>query len=129
MFERRFVEYALDLAREKNMSQVDFAKAVWPLKSEASATTTIIALKRQNSRGKPQNLRVSDAIKMAEVVGKEFPSMSFEVWESLKLEDKQTRKTTLIQSDISPKSQTIQKASLPGIGEGLQSSLEEVQQE
>ena len=85
MFERRFVEYALELANAQSMTQRDFASAVWPEKSEASANTTIIALKKQNSRGKPQNLRMSDAIRMAEVLGREFPSLCFEVWEQVKI--------------------------------------------
>lgn len=84
-FERSYVEYALELARKNGMNQSEFAKAIWPLKSDASAVTTIIALKGKNSRGKPQNLRVSDAIRMAEILGREFPSLCFEVWEKSKL--------------------------------------------
>ena len=84
-FERSYVEYALELARKNGMNQSEFAKAIWPLKPDASAVTTIIALKGKNSRGKPQNLRVSDAIRMAEILGREFPSLCFEVWEKSKL--------------------------------------------
>lgn len=84
-FERSYVEYALELARKIGMNQSEFAKAIWPLKSDASANTTIIALKNKNSRGKPQNLRISDAIRMAEILGREFPSLCFEVWEKSKL--------------------------------------------
>lgn len=84
-FERSYVEYALELARKIGMNQSEFAKAIWPLKSDASANTTIIALKNKNSRGKPQNLRISDAIRMAEILGREFPSLCFEVWEKNKL--------------------------------------------
>lgn len=84
-FERSYVEYALELARKSGMNQSEFAKAIWPLKSDASANTTIIALKGTNSRGKPQNLRISDAIRMAEILGREFPSLCFEVWEKSKL--------------------------------------------
>lgn len=91
MFERRFVETVLKLAKDKGMTQQEFAKAIWPLMTDASATTTIIALKRVNSRGKPQNLRVSDAIKMAEIVGREYPSLCFEVWENLKIEMQRTK--------------------------------------
>lgn len=95
MFERRFVETVLDIARHKGMTQQEFARATWPMRSDATATSTIIALKRHNSRGKPQNLRVADAIRMAEVVGREYPSLCFEVWENLKLEMQGTRQTTL----------------------------------
>lgn len=84
-FERSYVEYALELARKNGMNQSEFAKAIWPLKPDASAKTTLIALKGKNSRGKPQNLRVSDAIRMAEILGREFPSLCFEVWEKSKL--------------------------------------------
>lgn len=84
-FERSYVEYALELARKNGMNQSEFAKAIWPLKSDGSAITTIIALKGKNSRGKPQNLRMSDAIRMAEILGREFPSLCFEVWEKSKL--------------------------------------------
>lgn len=84
-FERSYVEYALELARKNGMNQSEFAKALWPLKPDASAKTTLIALKGKNSRGKPQNLRVSDAIRMAEILGREFPSLCFEVWEKSKL--------------------------------------------
>lgn len=86
MYERRYVEYALELAKGIGMTQLAFARAIWPEKTDAVANTTIIALRKGNSRGKPQNLRVSDAIKMSEVLGKEYPSMCFEVWERLKYE-------------------------------------------
>lgn len=86
MFEREFVEYALALAKNSGMTQQEFAMHIWPSKTPAAANTTIIALKNVNSRGKPQNLRVSDAIRMAEAVGREYPSLCFEVWERLKME-------------------------------------------
>lgn len=86
MFERRYVELALEIAKSLGMTQLDFTRAVWPNKSDASGTTTIIALKRQNSRGKPQNLRVADAISMARAIGREYPSLCFEVWEKMKCE-------------------------------------------
>lgn len=120
MFERKYVEYALSLARKKNMNQSEFAHAVWPHKTEAAATTTIIALKRQNSRGKPQNLRVSDAIRMAEILDKEYPSMNFEVWERCKLEAGEK-----MEEVVPPKNENSAQKTMPGSGESLQRAYAE----
>lgn len=86
MFEEKYVAHALKLARQKKMTQIGFAAAVWPEMTRETANTTIIALKNGNSRGKKQNLRVSDAVKMAEILGREYPSLCFEVWERLRCE-------------------------------------------
>ena len=123
MFERKYVEYALYLARKKNMNQLEFAKAVWPHKSEGAANTTIIALKSQNSRGKPQNLRVSDAIRMAEILDKEYPSMNFEVWERCKLEaGEKTEKV------VPPKNENEEQKTLSRSGESLQRTYVEIRE-
>lgn len=114
MFEERYVAHVLDLARQMKMTQIGFAAAVWPEMTRDSANTTIIALKSGNSRGKKQNLRVSDAVRMAQIIGREYPSLCFEVWEKLRYElqeqdaSSSPRRTTLMHPEIE-KAQTSQK--------------------
>lgn len=86
MYSERYVKLAIETAELMGMTLIEFASKVWPEKTKEAANTTIHALKNLNSRGKQQNLRVSDAVRMAEVLGREYPSFCFEVWEKLRLE-------------------------------------------
>lgn len=68
--ERAFVEYADRLSDEKGLGKGDFAHQVWPgdtLKAAASRWSAMRS--KATNTGKPQGLLMSDAHRMAEVLG------------------------------------------------------------
>ena len=89
-FERCFIEKVLELVSQQKIfvTKISFAKAIWPEMTERSANTTLNDVINLNSKGKKRNLRLHEAVRMAQLVEKPFPSLCFEVAETLKVREK-----------------------------------------
>lgn len=88
-FEHFFIEKVLELVAQQNIytTKMALAKAIWPEMPKRGANTTLNDVINQNSKGKKRNLRLHEAVRMAEIVNKSFPSLCFEVAETLKLRE------------------------------------------
>lgn len=84
-YERCLIATIFEHAKKKFKSQIQFAREVWPGYQDANVNTKIRAIRKKNSRGKPQGLKVEDAAKMAEVLGFPFSSLALEVETKLRL--------------------------------------------
>ena len=84
-YERCFIATVFEYAGKKFKTQIQFARELWPDKTDANVSTRIRALRETNSRGKPQGLKMSDAAKMAEILGIPLSGLALEVEAKLRL--------------------------------------------
>ena len=84
-YERCFLATVFEYAAKKFKTQIQFARELWPDKTDANVSTRIRALREANSRGKPQGLKRSDAAKMAEILGIPLSGLALEVEAKLRL--------------------------------------------
>ena len=61
-YERCFISTVFEHASKKFKTHIQFARELWPGKGDANVSTRIRAIRDCNSRGKPQGLKMSDAI-------------------------------------------------------------------
>lgn len=88
LFERCFVAVAFELGIKQYGSVMAFAKSIWPEKEEKSAAQTLYAIQGKSSKtGKPQMLRLHEAVKIVGLLEKApaFPSFCFEISEKIRL--------------------------------------------
>lgn len=88
LFERCFVAVAFELGIKQYGSVMAFAKGIWPEKEEKSAAQTLYAIQGKSSKtGKPQMLRLHEAVKIVGLLEKApaFPSFCFEISEKIRL--------------------------------------------
>ena len=84
IFERAFVKEVFRVAEEKYGTLNRYALVVWPDREKRSAVQTAYNLKNPVSRtGKPQSVRLSDAVRMVEVLGIDFPSFCWRIAQGL----------------------------------------------
>lgn len=88
MFERCFVAVACEKGVRQYGSVMAFAKAIWPTKDEKSAAQTLYSIQgKSNKTGKPQRLKLDEAVRIVELLDgyqDKFPSFCFEVSELLR---------------------------------------------
>lgn len=84
-YERCLVATIFEYASKRFKTQIQFARELWPGKSDFNVNTKLRALREKNSRGKPQALRVSELAKMADVLGVPLSSLALEVETKLRL--------------------------------------------
>lgn len=88
MFERCFVAMACEKGVKQYGSVMAFAKAIWPMKDEKSAAQTLYSIQgKSNKTGKPQRLKLDEAVRIVELLDgyqNKFPSFCFEVSEFLR---------------------------------------------
>ncbi len=88
MFERCFVAVACEKGVRQYGSVMAFAKAIWPTKDEKSAAQTLYSIQgKSNKTGKPQRLKLDEAVRIVELLDgyqNKFPSFCFEVSELLR---------------------------------------------
>lgn len=60
-YERCFIATVFEYADKKFKTQIQFARELWPDKTDANVSTRIREIRESNSRGKPQGLKMSDA--------------------------------------------------------------------
>lgn len=127
MFERCFVAVACEKGIRKYGSAMAFAKEIWPNKDEKNAAQTLYAIQGKSSKtGKPQKLRLDEAVLMVSLLDEysSFASFCFEIGEKLRLGWKPQCDTDAQQTDnltLPPK-----RGPLSCGGESLQGDLETV---
>lgn len=84
-YERCLISAIFEHADRKFKTQIEFARKVWPGKSDPNVNTKIRAIREKNSRGKPQGLKIEDAAKMAEVLDIPLSSLALEAETKLRL--------------------------------------------
>lgn len=88
MFERCFVAIACEKGVAKYGSAMAFAKKIWPEKDEKNAAQKLYdILGKSNKTGKPQKLRLEEAVHIASLVDDNinFAQFCFEICEKLRL--------------------------------------------
>lgn len=97
MFERCFVAVACEKGVRQYGSVMAFAKAIWPAKDEKSAAQTLYSIQgKSNKTGKPQRLKLDEAVRIVELLDgyqNKFPSFCFEVSELLRTGAFETEQT------------------------------------
>ena len=86
-FERLFIVEALRLGEEIYGSVRAYGEAVWPEKSKQVAGQTMYNLKHITKTGKPQAVRLHEAVKMIEALNRRFASFCFEISEKIRLQN------------------------------------------
>ena len=71
--ERVFVEFVAKRVKERGIKKGEFAALVWPEDSPKAAAARWTAMRSKASNtGKPQGVQISDAQRMAEVLGEDL---------------------------------------------------------
>jgi hypothetical protein len=84
-YERCFIATVFEHAAKKYKTHIQFARELWPGKTDGNISTRIRAIREQNSRGKPQGLKIRDAAKMADILDITMSSLTLEVETKLRL--------------------------------------------
>lgn len=89
-FERLFIEEAIRQGEAKYGSVIAYGVAVWPEKEKRTAGQTMYNLKNTTKTGKPQSVRLHEAVRMVHALDdkKEFASFCFEISERLRMREK-----------------------------------------
>ena len=88
MFERCFVAEAVKLGTEEFGSVMAFAKKIWPEKDDKTAAQTLYNTAQKSSKtGKPQSLKLAEAIRIAELLSKNVHFSAFFYTISIKIDN------------------------------------------
>ncbi len=82
-FERELVSTVVDLGRELGMTHSDVARSAWP--EIDSSVVRWRQIRNVSGTGRPQNLTLDDAFRLAGAVGQTLPSLCFMVQQKLNL--------------------------------------------
>lgn len=86
-FERLFILEAIRRGEEKYGNARSYGVAVWPDKEKRVAGQTMYNLRNTTKTGKPQSIRLHEAVRMVSVLDKGFASFCFEVSEKIRIEE------------------------------------------
>lgn len=71
--ERAFVELVTSRAEQRGLGKMEFAAAMWPWMRPKIASTRWTAMRSKSAHtGKPQNVTLADAQRMAEALGEDL---------------------------------------------------------
>jgi hypothetical protein len=71
--ERAFVELVTERAEQRGMGKMEFAARMWPWMKPKIASTRWTAMRSKSAHtGKPQNVTIADAQRMADALGEEL---------------------------------------------------------
>lgn len=85
-FERMFVLEAIRIGEEIYGSVKAYGVAMWPEREKSVAGQTMYSLQGTTKTGKPQSLKLHQAVRMAELLNKGFASFCFEISEKIRLQ-------------------------------------------
>ncbi len=84
-FERKFIERVAEIIKESpGMNHSKFARIVWG--DVSGVVEKWRRIRNSSKKGKPQNLTLSDALRMMNALQTEFPSFAWETKQDLDLE-------------------------------------------
>lgn len=78
-FEKMFIEFVTNKIEEKNISHSDFARQVYPGRTLGTAERIWRQLRNPAKDKPPRRLSLSEAYKMSQVLGSEFPAL---IWQT-----------------------------------------------
>ncbi len=88
LFERCFVAVACESGIRQFGSLMAFAKKIWPEKDEKTAAQTLYAIQNKSSKtGKPQKLKLQEAVRIVDLLDEysSFASFCFEISEKIRM--------------------------------------------
>jgi hypothetical protein len=85
--EREFVEVVTRKADQKNIGKMEFAASMWPWMKPKIASTRWTAMRTRSAHtGKPQNITIADAQRMADALGEDLGYLMSVAKEALRKE-------------------------------------------
>jgi hypothetical protein len=71
--ERSFIEVVTNKADQRDLGKMEFAAAMWPWMKPKIASTRWTAMRTKSAHtGKPQNITIADAQRMADALGEDL---------------------------------------------------------
>lgn len=86
-FERLFILEAIRLGEETYGSARAYGVAMWPEREKRVAGQTMYNLRNTTKTGKPQSIRLHEAVRMIELLNRGFASFCFEISEKIRLQN------------------------------------------
>lgn len=85
-FERLFILEAIRVGEEVFGSARAYGVAMWPEREKRVAGQTMYNLRNTTKTGKPQSIRLHEAVRMVELLSRSFPSFCFEIAEKIRIQ-------------------------------------------
>ena len=89
-FERMFISEAIRLGEEAYGSARAYGVAMWPDREKRVAGQTMYNLRNTTKTGKPQSIRLHEAVRMVALLGCNFASFCFEISEKVRMQSQES---------------------------------------
>lgn len=103
-FERLFILEAIRVGEEVFGSARAYGVAMWPEREKRVAGQTMYNLRNTTKTGKPQSIRLHEAVRMVELLNRSFPSFCFEIAEKIRLQKEHLQYSDQQKNELSKES-------------------------